>query len=95
MVCELIMPCTNKATEPAKLWEYNWLFHLKLYAMLKYTETILEKVSFSRELFRKELKKSLRFLEKEEVTILKAWCILNFGALYMDVIYEVFRQVSI
>ena len=59
--------------------------------MLTYTETILEKVSFSKELFRKELLKSLRFLKKEEVTILKAWCILNFGALYMDIILETFN----
>jgi len=56
--------------------------------MLTYTETILQKVSFSKELFKKELAKSLRFLKKEEVTILKAWCILNFGALYLDIILE-------
>ena len=60
--------------------------------MLKYTETILEKVSFSKELFKKELRKSLKFLEKEEVTILKTWCILNFGALYMDIILETFKR---
>ncbi|MCB0807082.1 MAG: hypothetical protein KDC05_14895 [Bacteroidales bacterium] len=61
--------------------------------MLKYTETILEKVSFSKELFRKELKKSLKFLEKEEMLILKTWCVLNFGAIYMDVIHEAFNQI--
>jgi hypothetical protein len=61
--------------------------------MLKYTETILEKVSFSRELFGKELKKALKFLEKEEVNILKTWCILNFGYVYMDVINEAFKHV--
>jgi hypothetical protein len=59
--------------------------------MLKYTETVLEKVSFNKELFRKELEKSLKWLKKEEVIILKTWCVLNFGAIYMDVIKEVFN----
>ena len=59
--------------------------------MLRYTKTILEKVSFNKELFGKELKKSLMFLKKEEVTVLKTWCIINFGAIHMDVINEVFR----
>ena len=58
--------------------------------MLKYTETILQKVSFNKELFRNELEKSIRWLQKNEVNALKSWCILNFGAVYMDVINEVF-----
>ncbi len=59
--------------------------------MLKYTETILLKVSFNRELFQKELKKSLKWLKKNEINALKTWCILNFGTIYMDVINEVFK----
>jgi len=59
--------------------------------MLKYTETILQKVSFNRDLFRNELKKSIKWLRKDEINVLKTWCILNFGALYMDVINEVFK----
>lgn len=59
--------------------------------MLKYTETILEKVSFSRELFSKELKKSLKMIEKEEVNMLRNWCLLNFGTRYHDVISEAFN----
>ena len=58
--------------------------------MLKYTETILQKVSFNKELFRNELEKSIRWLQKNEISALKSWCILNFGAVYMDVINEVF-----
>ena len=58
--------------------------------MLKYTETILQKVSFNKELFRNELEKSIRWLQKNEVRALKSWCILNFGAVYMDVINDVF-----
>ena len=59
--------------------------------MLKYTETILQKVSFNRELFRDELLKSIKWLKKNEVKALKNWCIINFGAIYMDVINEVFK----
>ena len=60
-------------------------------AMLKYTETVLQKVSFNKELFRKELSKSLKWLKNEEVTILKTWCVINFGVIYGDVITDVFR----
>ena len=59
--------------------------------MLKYTETVLQKVSFNKDLFKKELSKSLNWLHKEEVRLLKAWCILNFGAIYMDIIIETFK----
>ena len=59
--------------------------------MLKYTETVLQKVSFNKGLFKKELKKSIKWLRKDEVTILKTWCIINFGVIYADVISEVFK----
>ena len=59
--------------------------------MLKYTEIILQKVSFNRDLFRYELEKSIKWLKKNEVQALKTWCILNFGAVYMDVINDVFN----
>jgi hypothetical protein len=58
--------------------------------MLQYAETVLEKVSFNRELFRNELEKSIKWLQNDEVRALKSWCILHFGALYMDVINDVF-----
>jgi hypothetical protein len=59
--------------------------------MLKYTEIILQKVSFNKELFKLELRKSMRWLKKEEAPMLRAWCINNFGGVYMDVIEEVFN----
>lgn len=59
--------------------------------MLRYTEIILQKVSFNKELFRKELEKSIKWLKKEEVVLLKAWVIVNFGSTYYDVINEVFK----
>ncbi len=59
--------------------------------MLKYTEIVLLKVSFNRDLFKKELIKALKWLKREEVQILKTWCIINFGTVYLDVINEVFH----
>jgi hypothetical protein len=59
--------------------------------MLKYTKTVLQKVSFNKDLFKKELQKSLRWLKKDEVMVLQTWCVLTFGSIYMDVITEVFK----
>jgi len=61
--------------------------------MLEYTKTILHKVSFSRELFGKELRKSLKWLKKEEVIALQAYCLLTFGDKYGDVIQHTFRHL--
>lgn len=46
--------------------------------MLEYTKSILEKISFSEELFIKEYKKSLRWLPRTEVLELKTWIRANF-----------------
>ena len=59
--------------------------------MLKYTKTVLQKVSFNKVLFKKELQKSLRWLRRDEIIVLQTWCVLNFGSIYMDVINEVFK----
>ncbi len=59
--------------------------------MLKYTEIVLQKVSFNKELFNKELRKSLKWLKNEEVKILRTWCIMNYGNMYGDVIFDVFN----
>ena len=61
--------------------------------MLEYTKTILQKVSFSPALFGKELKKSLQWLKKEEINILRSWCILTFGDLYFEIISETFNGI--
>ncbi len=61
--------------------------------MYEYTKEILTKVSFDRALFKKELKKSIRWLKREEKNLLKLWCIATFGTLYLDVITEVFKSI--
>jgi len=62
--------------------------------MLEYTKTILKKVSFSSDLFRKELLKSLRFLKREEIIMLQIWCMISYNDKYADIIREVFRNIT-
>jgi len=63
--------------------------------MLEYTKTILQKVSFSPFLFKKELGKSFKWLKKEEVIVLQAWCVFTFGDIYNDIIIETFQTMSL
>ena len=62
-------------------------------AMFEYTKQILTKVSFDRNLFRKELIKALRILKREERRLLKVWCVATFAA-YSDVVIDAFRKFS-
>lgn len=62
--------------------------------MLEFSKQILQKVSFDKLLFRKELTKAVNWLKKEETLVLQAWCIATFGSIYGDVISDVFRSVS-
>ncbi len=61
--------------------------------MFEYTKQILTKVSFDRNLFRKELIKALRILKRDERKLLKIWCVASFAA-YSDVVIDAFRKVS-
>lgn len=60
--------------------------------MLEYTKTVLEKVSFNRELFKKELEKSKKSLKDDEVILLLSWCNNSFIEKYPDIISEVFDK---
>ena len=61
--------------------------------MLEFCKDVLLKVSFNRKLFKKELKKSVSWLNKRDRVMLRAWCLTTFGSLYGDVILDVFRGV--
>lgn len=63
--------------------------------MLEYTKTILQKVSFNRDLFNKELRKSPRWLKKEELLMLQTWCMITFGHIYKDVIVDFFNNMNL
>ena len=52
--------------------------------ILEYSKLILEKVSFDKSLFRKELLKAIHILVKEEIIELKNWCIEKFGYSYCE-----------
>ncbi|HLO91672.1 MAG TPA: hypothetical protein VK172_10955 [Lentimicrobium sp.] len=62
--------------------------------MLEYSKTVLEKVSFNRDLFRKELEKSKRMLREDEFELLQTWCRMSFTEKYPDIIGEVFDSYS-
>jgi len=62
--------------------------------MFEMSKKILEKVSFDRALFYKELVKTLRWLKPDEKMLLKVWCLANFGHIYKDVIVDAFRHVT-
>lgn len=59
--------------------------------MFEYAKQILTKVSFDKNLFRKELIKAIRLLKSEERKMLRLWCITTFAA-YSDVIIQAFRK---
>lgn len=62
--------------------------------MFELSKQILEKVSFDRKLFKKELFKAIKWIKPDEALLLKAWCLATFGHLYKDVILDVFETVS-
>lgn len=61
--------------------------------MLELSKNILQKVSFDKTLFRKELIKAIKWLKEDEKALFKMWCVATFGNVYGDVIREVFRSV--
>lgn len=62
--------------------------------MFELSKNILEKVSFDKTLFRKELGKSVKWLKPNEKTLLKVWCLATFGNQYKNEILEVFKNVT-
>jgi hypothetical protein len=63
--------------------------------MLEYMKMILQKVSFDKRLFEKELKKAIASLVSEEIRILKTWCYEKFGQTYAAILNNCFASVSV
>ena len=63
---------------------------IKTEAMIEYAKVILPKVSFSRELFQKELLKCIGWVKKNEVEELRNWCFENFNEMYPNLLKETF-----
>ena len=62
--------------------------------MLEYAKIILPKVSFSRELFRKELNKCINWVEQGQLQELSNWCFKNFNNIYHDILIDEFSNVA-
>ncbi len=62
--------------------------------MYELSKNILEKVSFDKTLFRKELIKAVKWLKPDEKVLLMIWCAATFGDKYKDVIKEVYKNVT-
>lgn len=62
--------------------------------MFELSKKILEKVSFDKALFRKELTKAARWLKPDEKYMLMMWCLATYGGQYKDVIKEVFKNIT-
>ncbi|MCD8540282.1 MAG: hypothetical protein LRY55_11300 [Leadbetterella sp.] len=62
--------------------------------MLEYIKVILEKVSFDKVLFEKELRKGIKELLPNEIKDLKMWCYDKFGQIYIKVLNRVFGRMS-
>ncbi len=63
--------------------------------MLEYIKVILEKVSFDKVLFEKELRKGIRELLPNEIKELKLWCYDKFGQIYFKVLNRVFGRMTL
>lgn len=62
--------------------------------MLEYAKVILPKVSFSKDLFKKELNKCIGWLEEDQVQELYKWCNENFKEMYPDILSEAFAEIA-
>jgi hypothetical protein len=59
---------------------------------LAYSKQILEKVSFDKYLFEKELHKAIENLPEVELADLYNWCIAAFGSDYSIIIQQCFNM---
>ena len=57
--------------------------------MLNLTKYVLEKVSFDKGLFKKELIKASKALKKEDLMLLYTWGLVQFAAEHQEMLKEV------
>ena len=62
--------------------------------MLELSKKVLEKVSFDKALFRKELTKAINWVKPDEKTLLEVWCLATFGNEYQKEIMEAFSNLT-
>lgn len=66
-----------------------------MFTMLEHQKVLLEKLSYDRELFRKEIVKSFKWLKSSEITKLYKWLRVNFGNTHGDIIREAFEYIPV
>ena len=62
--------------------------------MLDHQKIILEQLSHDKEMFRKEIVKSFKWLKSYEIIMLGRWLKENYGNTHADVIHEVFEYIA-
>ncbi|MGQ7868028.1 hypothetical protein [Sunxiuqinia sp. sy24] len=63
--------------------------------MIEYAKVILPKVSFSRDLFRKELIKCVKWAETpDNLNELREWCEESFSDMYPEILDDVFSTIA-
>ena len=61
--------------------------------MVELSKSILTKVSFDKQLFQKELNKSIKWIGKsDDFKSFKEWCMIEFGHLYPTVLKKAFNN---
>jgi len=62
--------------------------------MLDHQKIILKQLSHDKEMFRKEIVKSFKWLKSYEIIMLRRWLKENFYSTHADVIHEVFENIA-
>ena len=62
--------------------------------MLDHQKIILEQLSHDKEMFRKEIVKSFKWLKSYEIIMLRRWLKDNYSETHADVIHEVFEYIA-
>ncbi|MGD2033797.1 MAG: hypothetical protein PVF73_02000 [Bacteroidales bacterium] len=62
--------------------------------MLDHQKIILEQLSHDKEMFRKEIVKSFKWLKSYEIIMLRSWLKAKYGETHADIIREVFEHIA-
>jgi len=63
--------------------------------MLNHHILLLEKISYDKHQFKKEIIKSFKWLKSYEIISLYKWLKKNYGKTHADVITDVFEYISV
>jgi hypothetical protein len=61
--------------------------------MLEFSKSVLQKVSFDHLLFKKELTKSIQWINEADAKDLREWCLEMYGNKYSDIIQQAFESI--